>query len=122
MEREAPHFTSPVDRYLARHRHPVPVSCCWNGAVVVRGEALTHERPPPISQSPMPQQQEVIEEGGLTGNRNHVRFRRPEAVAGLGIAPADAGACDESECTTFCRDLWTRGSSRIFVNPAVVSE
>ena len=78
---------------------------------MVRGEALTHEQPrPPSSQQKW------------DGNRNHVRFRRPEAEAGLGIGPADAGACDESECTTFCRDLWTRGSPRIFVNPDVVSE
>jgi hypothetical protein len=29
------------------------------------------------------------------------------------------GHCDESECTTFCRDLWSKGLTNIYVNPNV---
>jgi len=38
VARQAPHFSHPLDKDLLNRGLPVPVSCCWNGAVVVRAK------------------------------------------------------------------------------------
>lgn len=84
LTRAPPHYTHPADKALFSADQPIPVSCCWNGAVVVKSEVFTQQT---------------------------VRFRRP--------ANNETGSCDESECTTFCRDLYNRGFQNIYVNPRV---
>ena len=94
---------------------PVPVGCCWNGAVVVKMRAFTDRIPDAADVS-------AAAAAGFFGTTTApatpttlgpVAFRRPMTELG-------GGACDESECTTFCRDLYDRGFQRIYVNPKVV--
>jgi hypothetical protein len=92
---QAPHYTHPADKALFQAEQPIPVSCCWNGAVVVKSEVFT-------------QRSSSSEEAK---NRHPVLFRRPPSN--------ESGSCDESECTTFCRDLYNRGFQNIYVNPRV---
>ncbi len=151
LSRASPHFAHRADKFLAQRRDPVPVSCCWNGAVVVRAEAFyeqketggvreiddEHQHQHQHQQEHQQEQQQKgqggeddkgeEEEGGGSSSSSSsssfslaapssssaIRFRRPRASQGIGLRVAgagdDEGSCDESECTTFCRDLWRRG-------------
>ena len=96
---------------------PVPVSCCWNGAVVVKMRAFIDDLPKSLvaadaHASLSSSSRETPKSTTTSTSQGGVVFRRPATEVG-------GGACDESECTTFCRDLYDRGLQRIYVNPKV---
>lgn len=88
-----PHYTHPADKALFTAEQPIPVSCCWNGAVIAKSEIFT----------------KTESKNSLYNEK--LQFRRPPSN--------ETGACDESECTTFCRDLYNRGFQHIYVNPRI---
>jgi hypothetical protein len=127
--------TDAAGQAAVRDRRPFRVYACWNGLAAFRVlPFLAGLVTPPAAVSHTESGAAVVsaQRQGLGPGRG-IRFRtwfdrepispNPAAVAATLAGSSErvfsASQCPASECQLFCKDLWSLGFGRIFVNPRV---
>lgn len=92
---------------------PFRVYSCWNGAVVVRAQALMQ---PGMGLKPI-----IFRSWRANETRSiaHGAAEQASLEGGGGDDGLYSEACPASECALICADLWSAGYDRIYINPAV---
>lgn len=107
-----PFVVEPRSQALVKQGRPFPVYSCWNGMVVLNGDAMRRysitfrgwvegEPTMPV----VPAGRDVAAEWKQFAGREVPSFTRH--------------GCAVSECQLVCKDLWQAGHGRIVMNPAV---
>lgn len=114
-----PFVREPLAQARLRAGLPFRVYSCWNGAVAMPATSVRLFR----SWREGEEESAVTREGEDSADTSRTavalqqRSSEPPKASGTRMWSADA--CPVSECHVFCKDLWSAGLTRVFMNPRV---
>jgi hypothetical protein len=102
LSSEYPFFADQYSRARVRMNQAVPVFSCWNGIVIMKGEVFTSDN--------------ITFRSWTEGEP---RSPSKHALRAENYSSVNPESCSASECALIFNDMWSKGKSRFFINPAV---